>query len=379
MEPYSTLEVRQVENYSSHDRNESTKETISQDPGLYEDNALFRNNDNDKYYVQGQDVETHATEGRQSSLLLAVFCTFLGLRGISKTKSYVILAVMVLVVMGAIAGGVAGSVLRRHADSKQPPNAAQDDPGGNSSSSGNNSTPKTQAHNTNVLSTSRLASSNWTDTDGVAYRTVFFQDPNNAILARRWDSENRVWTTTNVTDIVMGSDNPPPLPIPGTPLASAACSYGTVLCLQLWFLSAAEIGNATFVSGARLLRPREKPDSWEGEESYAGQRTSPGSQLSAAWQRCWSLDCIGDWVLVYQTPEGHIDVANATDWGNPERVIDRKDVAANSSLSIVPQFTTETGAVDRIALVSERVDSSSGGPMQKTMFRAGEWHSGMSR
>ena len=51
MEPSSTLETRQVENYGHQARNENTKEATSQGAGLYEDLVSFRNDKNDKFHV----------------------------------------------------------------------------------------------------------------------------------------------------------------------------------------------------------------------------------------------------------------------------------------------------------------------------------------
>ena len=376
MEPYSTLEVRQVENYDSHDRNESSKEAISQDAGLYQDHGPFRNDRNDKYHVPGQAVESRDTENRQESSPPALEDRVYRFGSLRKNRTCIIIfAVIVFVVIGgAIAGGIVGGVLKRDRDlQQQTPGSPQDGSPGDGTRPGN------------VLRTSRLAASNWTDAEGVAHRTVFFQDPNSAIIARRWDSEGRKWSTSNVTDIVVAgsinNDNSSSLspPIPGTPLASAARYYDGISGLQVWYLTTTtnEADDTSLITAASLPKPDEEPDGWRGDESRIGQYTAPGSQLAAAWQRCSSPNCAGTWLLSYQAPEGHINVANSSNWKFTTRVIG-SGVSANSSLSMIPQFNSKTGAVDRMALVSESTNSAGRGAMEKNMFTEGKWHSGTS-
>ena len=333
MEPYSTLEVRQVENYEHHDRNESTKEAISQDAGIYEDTVPLGYDKNDKFPVLERGiVDNDVKEDRKNKLPRATLYSVCGLPGLSRTAFYVALAAVVLVVIGAIAGGVAGGVLSRRGDYGQ--NGAEE-----SSSAPDNSSspPKLPADNIHILATSRLASSNWTDAAGTAHRAVFFQDPKGAIIARRWDSLDRTWATRNVTDIInsggaTGSepDIPAPAPILGTPLVSAAYFHNdTDSGLQLWYLSSVADGSnsdVVFISGARLPRPVENPEGWAAEETYKGHQVAVGSQLAAAWQRCGIGNCAGNWVLAFQTPEGDVNVANSSSWDSPARVIDAGDV-----------------------------------------------------
>lgn len=370
MEPYSTLEVRQVEQHDTHDRDESTKEVVSQYSGLYQDHGVFSNGRNNNYHVLGQLAGGRDTEDPQENPPPGLKYRTCGFHSLWKTKSRVVLLVFLIVVVlgGAIAGGVTGGLLRRDRESEQQPPSPP-----------HKGSPDDSTRAGNILGTSRLATSNWTDAEGVAHRTVFFQDPNSAIIARRWDSVGRSWTTSNITDILTSgskNDSNTSPPIPGTPLASAAYSQNGASGIQVWYLTAAGGTDDTrIVSGAGLLKPRSKPDNW-AREGFAGQQTAPGSQLAAAWQRCLSPGCIGTWLLSYQTPEGHINVANASGWDYPARIIDRQSVSANSSLSMIPQFTRKTGVIDRVALTFESTTSNTKGAMKKMMFTEEEWISG---
>lgn len=361
MEQYSTLEVRQVENYNFYDSDESNKEAVNHPTSLYPQRIPFENDGSGEY---GPEVINHAGRQQQAQNNPPELEEEPTKRiwGLPRRRFYAILIVVLLVVIGAIAGGVAGGLTsKRHDTSKQ-----ADNPGDSPNST-------SEPPNSNLLSISKLAASNRTDSNGYAHRTVFFQDPYNNIIARRWESQNRTWVTSNVTYVMAGSTTPLN-PLPGTSLASASCTWNnSVNEVHLWFTVP-----DNYVSGTRLSNPDTEQDDWEYDSmSSAALETSPGSQLAAAWQRCWKDDCIGDWLVAYQTPQGGINVANATDWGSPTEVVARREVADNSSLGLMPQLKAGTIGVNRVVLVSESLSSTTTGTMQKSMYED-EWASGRS-
>ncbi|OTB06148.1 hypothetical protein M426DRAFT_259536 [Hypoxylon sp. CI-4A] len=269
------------------------------------------------------------------------------------------------VIVGAIAGGVGGGL-----SSTNHSHNSSGDPGGNDPNTSNPGDTSTHS-NVNILNISRLASSSQTDDNGYLHRTVFFQDTNSAIISREWDSQNKTWTTINITDIM--SKTPTPLnPLPGTPLASASCYFGSTIEAVLWFVAPDNHVSATYAQSAASTL-----SDWKyyklADNPY---ETYPGSQLAVAWQRCWNDDCMpGSYIVAYQTPEGAINVANASDWNNPATVIETGSVARNSSLAIVPQ--REDAWIDGVVLVADILDSQTTGTMRKTVYHADQrsWHS----
>ncbi|CAJ2502295.1 Uu.00g096890.m01.CDS01 [Anthostomella pinea] len=359
-QPFSTLEIRGVEFHGPYDRDISQKEGTHQHDSLYPQVVPAA-----QLPRSVNDPEAYATLERPHSPQppvierkpVSTIC------GIQRRIFYITVVIVLLVIVGATAGGVEGALLVNHHNQETSP-----DPGGDSSTGvpSNNTVSKPGIANINVLSSSRLKSTNWTDAEGFAHRAVFFQDPYNSIIARRWDVQNTTWSTTNLTQIIKGpttSLNP----LPNTPLASAACKYNnTTIEVQLWFLTP----NYS-IRNVRLLSPTAHPEAWEFDNlNGATLRTMPGSDLDAAWQRCRLGDCIGNWLVAYQAPDGNINMANASHWVNAPNAVGRGGVADNSSLAITAQL--DGVWADRVALVSESLTSATGGSMQKTGFN-GAW------
>ncbi|OTB13695.1 hypothetical protein K445DRAFT_368515 [Daldinia sp. EC12] len=376
MLPYSTLEVPTVEYFGPHDHETTNKEAVGHADSIYPQPVPLEIDAAGAYFPEV--VNPHESEQPPPSDDTVVekpparrIC------GLSKRVFYIVLVVGLVVVVGAIVGGVVGGVLggKQHQTSKQSSDSQNESPSDpssapsasstSSSSSSPSPTPSPPSSNENVLNISKLASSNMTDDNGYAHRYVFFQDTHNAIIQRRWDSQNRTWVTSNITHAMRGSTTPVN-PLPGTPLAVASCNYNTKVQTHLWFT----VPN-NYVSAVCLNHADTAPDDWVYDNKFTGSlETYPGSQLAAVWQRCWSEYCIGSWVLAYQTPEGDINVANATDWDATTKVMGGRDVASNSSLGLIPQLNGL--GTDRLVLVSESLNSQTGGSMQKTSYLT-EW------
>ncbi|KAI0849043.1 hypothetical protein F5Y00DRAFT_72603 [Daldinia vernicosa] len=358
MPPYSTLEVHMVESYGPYDYETTNKEAVRYSNHVYPQPAPFETEGSDAYFPE---VVNYEGEGLPSDTATLDKPPASRICGLSKRIFYIVLSVGLVVVIGAIVGGVVGGILGGQHHTLKHANDSQEDPSGIPNANSTSSSPP----NENVLSISKLASSNITDDNGYVHRFVFFQDTYNAIIERRWDSQNRTWITSNITETMKGSATPVN-PLPGAPLAVASCSYNTVFETHLWFTVP-----DNYVSAVCLYHADKEPDGWEYDTRYTGAlQTYPGSQLAATWQRCWSEYCIGNWVLAYQTPERDINVANASYWDNPSKVVGGRDVAANSSLGIIPQLNGL--GTDRLVLISETPDSQTSSSMQKTTY-LNEW------
>ncbi|KAI0160541.1 hypothetical protein GGR57DRAFT_499221 [Xylariaceae sp. FL1272] len=159
--------------------------------------------------------------------------------GIPIRRFYAACAILFIIIIGAIIGGVVGS--------RQAQGSKKADSGPDSDTS---MSPSESAPNKNILSASRLA--------------------------RRWDSQNKTWNTENITNILSSTSGPVNPQKPYTPLASAA-SNGDLNRIHLWFLAP---DNA--ITGATILDLLEDPSAW-WHDSIDNNiiYTAPGSQLVA--------------------------------------------------------------------------------------------------
>ncbi|KAI2467233.1 hypothetical protein F4781DRAFT_322472 [Annulohypoxylon bovei var. microspora] len=337
-EPYSTLEVRSVEASNTQVLEGSNKEVVSNPdneyPQVVDQQTAW---DAPKPETPYADKEATAVQGQTGQVAKRTIC------GLSPRIFYIILAGAILVVIGAIVGGVAGGLASKKSTSS-------------SSSSGSTSGQNTTA-NVNVLTESKLAASNWTDPQGNTHRSVFFQDPSNAIIARQWDSENKTWTTRNVSQFMQSSTSGPINPIPGTSLASASCDskWGSLYQVLVWFSEVS--GSSEVISWVNSNNPINNPDFWVYNSS--GLPTWNGTQLAVAWQRCPKDKCAGSWTLAYQGREGYIRVANASNWGNNTTPIVRTNaVSSGASMALIPAL--DGTYVDGMTLATQRRPGSMG-------------------
>ncbi|KAI1142967.1 hypothetical protein F5Y05DRAFT_408423 [Hypoxylon sp. FL0543] len=333
-EPYSTLEVRSLEASAPQDLEGSNKEVVpladSQYPQAVDPHTAWdTSKPAESPYA---DTEVAADQGQGNGNAKRQLC------GLSPRIFYLILTGVILVILGAIAGGVAGGLASKKSESN--PAADLDTP-----------------RNVNILDTSKLAASNWTDPQGVTHRSVFFQDPYNAIIARQWDSQNKTWTTRNVSQFMQSSTSGPINPIPGTSLASASADSqaGSMYQVRLWFSELT--GSNHTISWVNSNNPIGNPDFWVYNAS--GLPTWNDTQLAVAWQRCPKDNCPGFWTLAYQGREGYIRVANSSNWSNNTQPVVRTNaVSAGASLALVP--TLNGAYVDGMMLATQRRPGSIG-------------------
>ncbi|RYO94536.1 hypothetical protein DL763_004043 [Monosporascus cannonballus] len=287
--------------------------------------------------------------------------------GMAPLTFYIILGVALIIIIGAIAGGVGGAMANKGVENKD---AAGAEPGNEDSTDSTNSTNSTTGGDDriDILPVSRLTSSNWTDPDGFIHRIVFFQDAHNALVAREWDSENNTWGTTNITSLFAPTTSPLN-PVSGTPLASAAIDdEGRGLFeIHLWFLDPASL-----IKSVAHFDARNPSNRWQVDPlDEASLETRPGSLLAAAWQRPWVDGQQGSWTVAYQRPsDGAIKVANSSHWKTSNVAVKSSFVVDNSSLAIIPQ--RRGTFLDRMQLVTQGLANSvTTGPMQLTNYDAG--------
>ncbi|KAI1358082.1 hypothetical protein F5Y08DRAFT_351229 [Xylaria arbuscula] len=280
---------------------------------------------------------------------------------------YTILGVVVVLVVGGIAGGVAGGLLSKSRDNHGP-NGASDE--GNVPANEGNSTNATSSH---ILPTSHLSATNWTDPNGYSHRFVFFQDGIGAIVARRWDAQNQSWSTDNLTEIFETSRAPVNPLSPSTPLASVSISFNeinnTKNQILLWYIAPDNTIGSVEVQDL-VGAPAEWSLNTLDIEVYAG------SQLAAAWNRCWE-SCAGYWTLAYQRPkDAGIHVLNESDTSHASLAVESDRVVVGTSLALTPEVQTDGASVARLTLMSESLLTSDSGKAQKSTYETEWYHDG---
>ncbi|KAI0380742.1 hypothetical protein F5Y04DRAFT_91017 [Hypomontagnella monticulosa] len=346
MEQHSTLEVREVEgNHQLYDYDKVNKEAPFR-PDSYPQQTPLEIDSSGVYYPEVAHPATREPANK--------IC------GLPKRTFYIVLTIVLLVLIGAFVGGLAGGLTSKKNHSTEQPDELHEDPheeGPNSTPAGNNSSPARP--NVNILSISKLASSNRTDDEGTIYRTVFFQDTNNALIVRQWDSFSKTWATCNITEVLAGSTTPLN-PLPGTPLASFSTPFGFGDEVHLWY-----IAPDNFITGVHVDYSYGNQNRWEYD--WLGDitlETRPGSQLATTWQECWAGDCSTYWLLTYQIPSGDLVVFNQSD-SSQFAAVEARAIADNSSLSIIPTKTTLGG---KPRIISENLNSGTTGDIYETVY-----------
>lgn len=280
--------------------------------------------------------------------------------GMRRRNFWIAMGVVVVVVVAAVVGGIVGSgAARRNGPSSDGQEPVSKPPGTPANSS--SSFPA-------VLTGSKIAASNWTGPDGYGRRAVFFQDTNNALLARLWDSQNNTWLTHNISDIFTQRNINIPI-ASAKSLASAALDTVGAFGPRLWFL---DKNNVVQRVESSELNVAQQPDSWTANLPDGPHAVWPGSQIAAAWQRC-APKCVGDWVLAYQrNTDGAIVTANNSNWGSPDLAIKAGEVSKSTAIALVPWYQ---GIANKMGLVTEIKVSSGNADVQLYALNAntGDW------
>jgi hypothetical protein len=261
--------------------------------------------------------------------------------GIKRRTFFILLPFATLIIIAALAGGLAGGLTHR-----------------SSLSSGDQTV---AAGDVNIMDVSSLAASNWTDGKGFNHRIVFFQDPWNAIVARRWDSQNKTWATTNITSATANSATPV-MPAPGTSLASAALDWPGAYDVHLYFLDPWDVVRSTYSDS-----PVQLTDLWKNDTLGSSNiKVLHGSKLAATWARSSTPNDVGLWTLAWQDPNGgFIKVANYSNYKASVNGVDGNKVAANTSLALLPQYG---GAQNNLGLISQSFTSGTAGDLQASLW-----------
>ncbi|KAI2624595.1 hypothetical protein GGS26DRAFT_564333 [Hypomontagnella submonticulosa] len=277
--------------------------------------------------------------------------------GLRRKTFFLILGLAAVVVIALVAGLAGGLASKNRSGS-----GADAEPSGSGDQSPKDPAGTNSTSEKLILSNSKITASNWTDPNGVVHRTIFFQDAYNSIIARRWDSKGKSWKTNNLTEL-MAATTTPLRPQSGTPLASASMDYNNNFETHVWFTDPNNM-----IRSMASFDALNRPDSWDNDTLNGAQlQTWPGGQLAAMWQRCWNgNNCNGTWIVAYQRPEGAIKTANSSTWATATVAVESKDVAANSSLAVLPKL--DGASLDRLELVSERVISDKTGNMRMTFY-----------
>ncbi|GAW17978.1 hypothetical protein ANO14919_074470 [Xylariales sp. No.14919] len=360
MEPYSELEVVPLE-----DRRASIAAPQRQPEKVFAQTVPleYRNHNIEAVEKDNEPsrINTTIPPGAQQSV--RKIC------GLPLRVFYATLAIILVLVIGAIIGGVVGSLYSRssHALSDTGDRGSPPTTGDDSTTDGDNST---SALTSRILPASQLSAANWTDPQGFMHRFVFFQDNSSAIITRRWDPYNRTWSTNNLTDILRTSRAPINPVGPFTPLASAACNFNSeVNRVRLWYIAPdhtiASVGVQDLV---------HEPEEWEiNTLSGAMLEVYPGSRLASAWNRCRG-SCVGYWALAYQRKsDAGINVANASNYKHPTLAIEPARVAQGSSLALMPEIQADGASVSRLTMMSESLSAPNAGLAQKTTYKT-SWY-----
>ena len=289
--------------------------------------------------------------------------------GVAPMTFWISLAVIVAIIVAAVVGGVVGSLTSSKGNDDA--QGAEGEGGESSSTNADGDANDSKSDMPLLHVNSRLTATNWTGPDGTTHRAVFFQDAYDAIIACQWDSEEKKWAKTNISELLAPSTLPL-RPVSGTPLASASIDNDDQdrYEIRLWYLDAdsviRSVGRADGTDSANRWLTDTLDDAF--------LQTRPGSLLSAAWQRPGEGHIHGNWVVAYQRPsDGAVKVANSSHWDVSDVAIERDAVVDNSSLAVIP--TLDGPYPSNIDIVSQGLSQDTTGTMQLSSFE-GAWDFG---
>lgn len=191
------------------------------------------------------------------------------------------------------------------------------------------STSSTSSDVKGILTSSKLAAVNWTDSTGLDRSAVFYQDHYNSILVSLRDAVSNEWSVTNVSAAVMNSTGAKKLDIlPGTPLTAVTNTYQVSLYYLTTQNDVSEIWASDIVGGV-----------WYAGSlaSSLGPRALNGSKLSSFWEIC--QNCTYTLNVVFQETDGNLRIANFTDnvWALTDPITtSASDTVNGTSMSIRP-------------------------------------------
>ncbi|KAH6849892.1 hypothetical protein B0I37DRAFT_370173 [Chaetomium sp. MPI-CAGE-AT-0009] len=204
--------------------------------------------------------------------------------GLRRRKFYIILAVVAVLLIGAIAGLAGGLTARRNSssgnvtvDSPETLPSPDANPSRTSSAAPTSSATPSAApiqaiHDNSQLATCRSGNST------VSARHVTYQDPIGSLMLATWDSNNMVWASVNISDRMLEATTPV-WPKLGTPLA---CVTGVYTEVHVLFLDKDNVVREVYTKDDGQYRV------WKQGALYTDIRIAaqPQSRLAAYWLGC---------------------------------------------------------------------------------------------
>jgi hypothetical protein len=181
---------------------------------------------------------------------------------------------------------------------------------------------------------SNMAATNFIDSSGNTHHTLFFEDSYGSLIARRWDSGGKAWTTHNITDILgnESSQNHPVL-LPGTPLAAASAN-GPVYQTSLLFIDQDRSIQSVW------LNESGQPDDWILAPKLIQGAVAETSSLGAAWLPCGDPGCDEDILYIAADFNGSLDLFDSTIWTEADSTPDVQ--LKGPGLALAPQLKNVT-------------------------------------
>ncbi|KAJ1338632.1 serine/threonine kinase PknH [Microdochium nivale] len=280
--------------------------------------------------------------------------------GLAARNFYILLAVAIVIVVGAVGGGVGGALASKGGNSQPLGGSTGTTNGTDSPGNGTSTTPK----GPRPLGITKIAAANFTDSNNISHRHVYFQDEFNSIIERRWKSDTNQWTTNNISKLFEASTTYNPQY--GTSLTVAArAKYDSFEPeIQLYFLD-----QFNFIRSVHAFDAETKPDDWTNNTlGGAFLEVRKGSHLSAMYQSWWDDTRSGSWCVAYQRPsDGSVKTANSSHWVTSDVAVKGTDLSNNASLALIPSLTN--GRLSGAWLASSGVvQSSQQAPLQVSGF-----------
>ncbi|KAI3332831.1 hypothetical protein F4824DRAFT_513980 [Ustulina deusta] len=268
------------------------------------------------FYISGVKLEgSHSIESPDKTLTGYCF-------GQSRKVFWITIGFLFLVVVAAIAGGVAGGLVHQSSSGKRPMDTIPPE-GSNTPASG-------------AFIDSQLAAVNWTDGAGQLRRAVFYQSAGNLLASVTQGSGSaETWTQVNIsaqfeqdTDWVAART--------GTPLAASAIPWQGLehhsFSVVLFYLD----GNNL----VRQLRSRDydlrewiRGTEWDSASVHAA---AEGSRLSSVTYYC-PQGCLNYMCVTYQDADRQVWFASGNDWNNRTPIV---KPYPGTPLAIIP-FTAD--------------------------------------
>ncbi|KAI1880918.1 hypothetical protein JX265_001158 [Neoarthrinium moseri] len=295
---YSTLEVASPPRYLDSSAPERTYYSPE-----YSDNKIAVDATTDKYFVP-QDVGLEYVPPTVESKSRSCF-------GLTRRKAWIVL-IAAVVVIGALAGGIAGGLVNRNRA------AAPDSAPVNTSPSASPTPSSPDATSTGPesgpLADSQLSSLNWTDSSGTQRRAVFYQ-LDGALFYSQKQGADGSWSAFNISGEFQ-RQKIDLSPRPGTALAAAAVSREDIdFGLSPFVATLYYVSNDNYLQEI-TCRDENLESSWSrGDLGKAELEAATNSRIAAMGYFCPNDNvaylCNNNFAILYQASNQSI----ITTWG----------------------------------------------------------------